>query len=1315
MKTYAVDFESSYTKDRSIGTHGTIGYAAHPDTDIFMVAIVGEEVQYVGPPEEAPWDLVRGQRVIAHNFSFEFVMLRECERRGIIKEPLNETGFCTANLAAYLQAPRNLLDASRELLGIQLDKTTRDKFKNKNFHTLPDAIKAEIRGYALLDAKASYMIWEKFGHLWPEHEQLLSAHTTLMGHRGIPANEEAIENGIRTYKEILWGLEKLIPWAGTNPVLSLPQLRDACRKAGIPAPESTAKDDEDFQVWADTYASKVPFVAAVSQYRSTNRSLNVLEAMQVRTLEGRVRYGLKYCGAVPTFRWSGDTGLNCVTGGHEVLTRRGWVDIALWNPALDEIAQWHPNGNIDFTQAEKVCHTYTGEIIDVTSCDVTIRATPDHRVPCGDYKGRHQVKTAQAFLTGRVKVPTSGRITNATPSCLNSDNRVRLMVALAADGYDIVKRGKLNGSISFGFRRERKIARLKELLTLEGIAFNVKEHTYGPKTTTYFHICGKDRPDWWKKGFADWVLRLSAEQLDCLIAELPLWDGFYNHNSGAIQFTSIAKSEAEWVKTAAHLSGRCASINAYKRNTSTGVLYHVYIKGSGVQKVVDNGKGSTRVFAEWVENTLVYCPQVPSSFWLVRYKDKIHVTGNCQNFPREPVGGIDIRTMFEAPAGRSFISADMSQIEPRIALWLTGNNTQLEKIRQGMCVYEVHARQTMGYNLDISLKEAAKKDEKYAKVRQAAKARVLGLSYGQYSRGFQAYAKTFGLELTLDQADHEVKQFRNMNPLLVSFWQSLELGMKQSRGGTFKLENPNGRTMQYFDVTIGRNAKGFPDYRARTVMGGVPTYYTSGKLFNNCLAGSTEILTPSGWKPLMSVLPEDLIWDGLEYVPHEGLLNQGEQSTLLVHGVQATPDHKFLTPLGWVSAEVACNLPIKEVSSLYGTNKPIGKEVWSLASAWGICLKRGKRLLGSALRLREDRDEGGERTSSEESPHSWVQPPMRHFSKPTFRPKDNSREEWDSPVYCLEKSAGSNSKPKTLRVQKLWGSGYSGLRSVAGGLCSFFAGHGGFLGERIRARSNRQRAGVFPRELPLDSPKGESPQQEEYHSTGGLPFRLAGAGAEYGAEVFHSALSHSAGLALGKDYQDPCGPTLLRDNPRNTSASSSQGGIPFRPDRQFIQREDGSRDTREAIPSLAEEFNRRAGSRSAPNRATSLHGSPAQEIGLAPRALVETCLTPVYDLLNCGPRHRFVVRAHVGSPPLMASNCCQGIARDVFAEKITEIEYKLGLPVCLTVHDEVLVEVDAADAKDAQREITRVMATSPEWMTDIPLASDCNIMQAYEK
>lgn len=116
----------------------------------------------------------------------------------------------------------------------------------------------------------------------------------------------------------------------------------------------------------------------------------------------------------------------------------------------------------------------------------------------------------------------------------------------------------------------------------------------------------------------------------------------------------------------------------------------------------------------------------------------------------------------------------------------------------------------------------------------------LGLVYGQYSKGFQAYAKTFGLDITLEEADHQVKQFRAMNPLLTAFWSSLELGMKQSRGDTFSIELPNGRSMNYFGVTIGRNEKGFPDYRARTVMGGVPTYYTSGKFFNNICQGTAR-------------------------------------------------------------------------------------------------------------------------------------------------------------------------------------------------------------------------------------------------------------------------------------------------------------------------------------------------------------------------------------------------------------------------------------------------------------------------------------------
>jgi hypothetical protein len=308
----AVDTEATYSKDRSIGPLGVHGYVSHPETDHFMCSIYDGDtgLAFVGHPKDAPWEAIRGQDVCAHNYSYDRAVLREYERRGYIPFALEERGFCTSNLVAYLQSPRSLLDSSRELLGIGLDKTTRDKFKNKDYYSLPDEVKEEIARYALGDAKACWLLWKQFAHLMPDHEKWLSMHTTLMGDRGVAVNTAAVESGIDRYKTRLWEIEQEIPWAKEHPVTSPIQLKNACRAAGIPVPDSTAMKDELFQAWSKKYAEAVPFVAAVQKYRSVNRSLKVLESIQTRTHGGRVRYGLKYFGANHTGRWSGDSGLN---------------------------------------------------------------------------------------------------------------------------------------------------------------------------------------------------------------------------------------------------------------------------------------------------------------------------------------------------------------------------------------------------------------------------------------------------------------------------------------------------------------------------------------------------------------------------------------------------------------------------------------------------------------------------------------------------------------------------------------------------------------------------------------------------------------------------------------------------------------------------------------------------------------------------------------------------------------------------------------------------------------------------------------------
>ena len=70
---------------------------------------------------------------------------------------------------------------------------------------------------------------------------------------------------------------------------------------------------------------------------------------------------------------------------------------------------------------------------------------------------------------------------------------------------------------------------------------------------------------------------------------------------------------------------------------------------------------------------------------------------NVQNLPRETRYGVNIRNMFSAPEGKTFVVADLSQIEPRLTAFIAGDTEFLDLIKKGMSPYEAHARQTMGW------------------------------------------------------------------------------------------------------------------------------------------------------------------------------------------------------------------------------------------------------------------------------------------------------------------------------------------------------------------------------------------------------------------------------------------------------------------------------------------------------------------------------------------------------------------------------------------------------------------------------------------
>lgn len=106
--------------------------------------------------------------------------------------------------------------------------------------------------------------------------------------------------------------------------------------------------------------------------------------------------------------------------------------------------------------------------------------------------------------------------------------------------------------------------------------------------------------------------------------------------------------------------------------------------------------------------------------------------------------------------------------------------------------------------------------------------------------------------------------------------------------------------------------------------------------------------------------------------------------------------------------------------------------------------------------------------------------------------------------------------------------------------------------------------------------------------------------------------------------------------------------------------------------------------------------------------------TRVFDLLDCGPANRFVVRNRQQDRCLIVHNCenlVQAIARDLMAEAMLRCETSGTYQPVLSVHDELIAESEAGDVK----EFEQLMATCPVWAADCPVACEGFSTERYRK
>jgi DNA polymerase len=309
MTTYAIDFESYYSKECSIKTLGPLGYFSHPDFDAYMVSVVADDgFTFVGHPKDFDWSLIEGQVVLSHNASFDETLYLYGVTQNWWPEAKAAEWNCTADMAAYCGLPRSLKNATAVAYNLTVDKSTRDNMSSKNWDTMSEEFKKEVTEYALKDSELCLRLWQDYSPKWPAAERAISYVNRTAMQRGIPIDTELMKKQIETINVKLFEAEEAIPWLGDKPLLSRPAFDEQCRKVGIEPPHSLAATDAEAQEWLRINGKKYAWVNAVISWRRINSIKKKIESFQFATMpDGRYYGGLMYFGA-HTGRFSGSGG-----------------------------------------------------------------------------------------------------------------------------------------------------------------------------------------------------------------------------------------------------------------------------------------------------------------------------------------------------------------------------------------------------------------------------------------------------------------------------------------------------------------------------------------------------------------------------------------------------------------------------------------------------------------------------------------------------------------------------------------------------------------------------------------------------------------------------------------------------------------------------------------------------------------------------------------------------------------------------------------------------------------------------------------------
>lgn len=481
-----------------------------------------------------------------------------------------------------------------------------------------------------------------------------------------------------------------------------------------------------------------------------------------------------------------------------------------------------------------------------------------------------------------------------------------------------------------------------------------------------------------------------------------------------------------------------------------------------------------------------------------------------------------------------------------------------------------------------------------------------------------------------------VNKWRAASPHIVRLWSDVETAMMKAVTGiptTIKqhglhfhveddalyIELPSGRHLVYLHPHLGQNRFG-SDAILYTGLGGskttagrwgtLETY--GGKLAENCLAQGTLVLTDRGLSPIEKVSKDMLIWDGISFVRHEGVINKGLQDCITLDGLSMTPDHRVLTEKGWMPCVETQGLNWADVRLPHRHQEGRKHERWEIEMAVPLRLRPPEK----SGRIRPEKEKAFYKVMwLHERAFDW---PRRNHPRIVAPPHLGG--------VALIKTAMPESACASL--QELRGPRHNGLQTLARKFPEFPGRYGAIIQARTSVRPDRQQQRLFAGKLSLGYTKGKRQEQADKSSR-----------------------------------------TVLRQDDKRTSR-----GVGNRHDNAMLS----------TGPQLA--------SRIVINKTK--------------------CKKRVYDIRNCGPRHRFAVYDPETKKVRLVHNCVQAIARDCLCsamKRLTDAGYK----ICAHIHDEVILEMPVG--KGSLDDTVRIMCQNEPWNKGLVMNADGFEAKYYQK